>query len=79
MLRIVLWSAVMSVGIGLGAGLLLSLGSGKVIARWVQNGSHDPLVAVGVSLLVIFVAGLACLVPAYRAIGVDPNKALRCE
>jgi len=78
-LRIVLWSAATSVGIGLGAGLLLSLGSGKVIARWVQNGSHDPLIAVGVSLLVIFVAGLACLVPAYRAIGVDPNKALRCE
>jgi putative ABC transport system permease protein len=78
-LRIVLWSAATSVGIGLGAGLLLSLGSGKVIARWVQNGSHDPLIALGVSLLVIFVAGLACVVPAWRALGVDPNTALRCE
>ena len=78
-LRIVLWSAATSVSIGLAAGLLLSLGSGRIIARWVQNGSHDPLIALAVSLLVIFVAGLACVVPAWRAIGVDPSTALRCE
>ena len=78
-LRIVLWSASTSVGIGLAAGFLLSFGTGKVIARWVQNSGHTPLIAVAVSLLVILVAGLACLVPAMRALAVDPNAALRCE
>jgi putative ABC transport system permease protein len=78
-LRIVVLSACTSVGIGLVVGLLLSLGLGKVITRWVQTGTHDPLIAIGVSTLVIAVAGVACLVPAFRALAVDPMKALRSE
>ncbi len=78
-LRIVLWSAVASVGIGLSVGLALSFGLGRVITRWVHNGVHDPLIALGISLLVILVAALACLVPALRALAVDPMTALRCE
>ncbi|HET6176549.1 MAG TPA: ABC transporter permease [Candidatus Sulfotelmatobacter sp.] len=78
-LRIVVLSACTSVGIGLVVGLILSLGLGKVITRWVQTGTHDPLIAIGVSTLVIAVAGVACLVPAFRALAVDPMKALRSE
>jgi predicted permease len=78
-LRIVLWSASTSVGIGLASGLALSLGLARVITRWVENGVPDPSIALAVSLLVIVVAGLACLVPALRALGVDPISALRCE
>ena len=78
-LRIVVWSAVVSVGIGLATGLALSFGLGRVITRWVQNGVHDPLIVLAVSLLVIVVAALACLVPALRALAVDPMTALRCE
>jgi predicted permease len=78
-LRIVMWSAVASVGIGLAAGLALSFGLGGVITRWVHSGVHDPLVVLGVSLLVIVVSALACLVPALRALAVDPMTALRCE
>jgi putative ABC transport system permease protein len=78
-LRIVMWSAVASVGIGLATGLALSFGLGRVITRWVQNGVHDPLMVLGVSLLVILVSALACLVPALRALAVDPMTALRCE
>ncbi len=78
-LRIVVWSAGASVAIGLAAGLALSIGLGSVITRWVHNGAHDPLVVLGVSLLVIVVAALACLVPALRALAVDPMTALRCE
>jgi len=78
-LRIVVWSAVASVGIGLAAGLALSFGLGGMITRWVQNGVHDASVVLGGSLLVIVVSALACLVPALRALAVDPMTALRCE
>jgi len=78
-LRIVALSASASVGLGLASGLALSLGLGRIITRWVENGVHDPLIVLGVSLLVIVVAGLACLIPALRALAVDPTTALRCE
>jgi putative ABC transport system permease protein len=78
-LRIVVWSAGVSVGIGLASGMALSFGLGRVINRWVQNGVHDPWTVLGVSLLVIVVTGLACLIPALRALAVDPMAALRCE
>jgi len=78
-LRIVLLSAAISVGLGLASGVALSLGMGRVVTRWIENGVHDPLMVLGVSLLVILVAGLACLIPALRALSVDPMTALRCE
>jgi predicted permease len=78
-LRIVLLSAAASVGFGLATGAILSVGMGRVITRWIENGTHDPLLVLGVSLLVVAVSALACVVPALRAIRVDPMKALRCE
>ena len=45
-LRIVLWSAGASVDLALPPGVALSLGLGRVITRWVQNGVHDPLIGV---------------------------------
>jgi ABC-type antimicrobial peptide transport system permease subunit len=78
-LRNVALSATASVGLGLTAGVALSLGLGRLITRWVENATRDPLIVLGVSLLVIVVAGLACLVPALRALAVDPTTALRCE
>jgi predicted permease len=78
-LRIVVLFAGASVGLGLVSGISLSLGLGRVIARWVQSGTNDPLMVLGVSLSVIVVAALACFVPALRALAVDPITALRCE
>jgi predicted permease len=78
-LGIVLLSATTSVGLGLLAGAALSLGFGRVITHWVESGTHDPLMVFGVSILVIAVAALACVVPALRAVRVDPMIALRCE
>jgi predicted permease len=79
----VLWnvaaSAGVSVGSGLLAGLVLSLGLNKVISRWVENSAHDPWLIVGVCGVLLAVAGLACLLPSWRASSVDPMTALRCE
>jgi putative ABC transport system permease protein len=79
----VLWnvaaSAGVSVGSGLLAGLALSLGLNRVISRWVENSAHDPWLIVGVSCVLLAVAGLACLLPSWRASSVDPMTALRCE
>jgi putative ABC transport system permease protein len=78
-LQIVLASAGVSVGSGLLVGLALSFGLNPLISRWVANSAYDPLLILGVSLVILAVAGLACLVPSRRASSVDPMTALRCE
>ncbi len=78
-LRLVGLSAGTSVGLGIVAGLALSLGMNRMIARWVESGTRDPLVILAVCMLLVLVAAIACLVPARRALAVDPMVALRCE
>jgi ABC-type antimicrobial peptide transport system permease subunit len=75
----VLASAGVSVGSGLLAGLLLSLGLNRLISRWVENSVHNPWLILGVSCVLLAVAGVACLLPSWRASSVDPMTALRCE
>jgi putative ABC transport system permease protein len=78
-LRLVGLSAGTSVGLGIVAGLALSLGLNRLIARWVESGTRDPIVILAVCLVLVVVAACACLVPACRALAVDPMAALRCE
>jgi predicted permease len=78
-LRLVALSAGTSVGLGLVLGAALSLSLSRLVTRWVENGSVHVLMVPGVSLLVIAVAALACLVPARKAVSVDPMTALREE
>ncbi len=78
-LRIVAFSAGTSVGLGIAAGLALSFALNRLIAQWVENGTHDPTVVLAVSALLIVVAALACLVPARRALAIEPMTALRRE
>ena len=77
--RIVLAATAVNVGVGLAAGVVLSLIFDKLAAKWVTESSRDPLILAGVTLLLVTVAGLACLAPARRAAGVDPMEALRYE
>jgi ABC-type antimicrobial peptide transport system permease subunit len=77
--RIVMASAAVSVGIGIVAGLALSLGLNRFISGWVGSTTSHPLIAMGVSLLLLMVAAMACLAPARRALAVDPMTALRRE
>jgi len=44
-----------------------------------NESSRDPLLLVGVTLLLIVAAALACLVPARRAAATDPMQALRYD
>ncbi len=78
-LRVVFSSAVVSVGGGLAAGLLLTLALNNVLAQWAEGSSRDILVLLGATALLTVVAALACAAPARRASTVDPMTALRYE
>lgn len=78
-LRDVFGSVIWSVGSGSAAGVLLTLILSSVIATWIEGGSRDPLILVGVILVLISASMLACFIPARRASSVDPMTALRYE
>jgi predicted permease len=78
-LRLVARTAAASVGLGLIVGAALSFSLSRFVTRWVETGSVHPLMVPGVSLLIIGVAAVACLVPASKAVSVDPMSALREE
>jgi predicted permease len=78
-LLMVFRSAVVSVGGGILAGLLLTITLSRVLSRWILGSSLDALMLVGVILLLAATAGLSCFIPARRASSVDPVVALRYE
>ncbi len=81
-LRIVFASTAASVGGGLAAGLVLCLVLSKVIAHWAQESqtsSRDPLLLAAAILTLLFIATVACTLPARRAAEVDPMTAIRYE
>lgn len=79
-LRMILGEAFRITLTGIGAGLLLAAGIGKVLAGFLYDiRSFDPLVMGAAPLLLALVALLACYVPARRAARVDPMIALRYE
>jgi putative ABC transport system permease protein len=78
-LRIVFASTVASVGSGIAVGLVLTLVLNKILARWAEGSSRDPLVLLAVTVLLSVVAAIAYSGPARRAVKVDPMTALRYE
>jgi predicted permease len=77
-LQNVLASAGVSVGSGLVVGLILSLGLHGLLSRWMED-TNDPMIILAVCVLLVFVALLACIVPAFRASLIQPMKALRLD
>jgi len=67
-------------GLGLGAGLLLSVPWSNMLADpGLRTRAHDPAVFATVLLLVVGVSLVAALMPLLRALRVDPAVALRYE
>ena len=65
---------------GIGAGLLASLIATRVLSSMLFTvTARDPETFIGIALLLIAVALLACYIPARRAAKVDPMVALRYE
>ena len=66
--------------IGLVIGLFAAFGLSRFVARMLFGvPPTDPVTLVGVGLVLIGVAALACFLPARRAAKVDPMAALRAE
>jgi putative ABC transport system permease protein len=78
-LGIVFRSTVLSVGGGILAGLILTFALNKVMASWAAESSRDPLLLFAAVCVLSLVATIACALPAWRASGIDPMKAIRYE
>jgi putative ABC transport system permease protein len=65
-------------------GLFIGIAVGSVVTRVLSDmlygvSPRDPLTFIGVPLLLLVVAFLACYIPARRATRIDPLQALRYE
>jgi predicted permease len=78
-LKVATASARVSVGTGIAVGLILSLSLSHVVSTWVGITTNHPLIVFSVSLLLLVVSGVACFVPARKALSIDPIAALRSE
>jgi ABC-type antimicrobial peptide transport system permease subunit len=75
--RLVLGQAVVPVAVGLALGIIGSLGATRVLSsQLVGIEQRDPLTLFAVVLALGATALLAAVVPARRAAGVDPTRAL---
>jgi predicted permease len=74
---------IFSEGFGLVAiGITIGLGASVLVARAISSllfgiGPFDPISFIGVAAVLAVVAALACILPAWRAMRIDPLRALR--
>ena len=60
------------------AGIVLAFALSRIVGRWAEGNSRDPVVLLTVVVLLSVVAAIACAIPARRAAVIDPMTALRC-
>ncbi len=76
---LVLGTTAGTLGAGIVVGITLSFLLSKVIASWAGGSPRDPVTLVAASVLLLAVATVACILPAWRASSIDPMRALRLE
>jgi ABC-type antimicrobial peptide transport system permease subunit len=78
--RAVVGDGVRLTAVGLGLGLVATLGIGRLIASTLYGvGPFDPVTLSGVLVLFLGVAALASFIPAARASTTDPITVLRTD
>jgi putative ABC transport system permease protein len=78
--EMMLKSGLMLVVIGIGIGLIGAIGASRLLERMLfQVAPTDPATFVAVSVLFTAVAAVACLLPVWRAVRVDPVDVLQSE
>src|SRR5262245_10548472 len=79
-LRMVIVEGMSPVLVGIAAGTIAALASAKVMKSLVFGVSaSDPLTLAAVAVTLALIALIASVVPAYRALRIDPVEALRAE
>jgi putative ABC transport system permease protein len=80
MLRLILSESLQLILLGVGIGVAVALGLTRMLASMLYGvSSTDPLIFLSVTVLLIVIALAACLIPARRAMRIDPMVALRHE
>jgi predicted permease len=77
--RLVLQSSLLTVGIGAAAGLSLSLALARFLASSEHANVRDPLMLIASAGVLLAVGAVACCYPAWRAASIDPMKAIRTD
>jgi predicted permease len=77
--QLVLGSTAAMLGAGVAVGLALSVALNRVVTSWAGGNSRDPITLLAAASILVLVAGIACIVPAWRAASIDPMRALRVE
>jgi len=79
-LRLVVGHGARLAAVGLGLGVLGAVVLTKSLRAMLFGiGPYDPMTLVGATLLLLVTTLVACLVPALRAVRVDPSQAFRSE
>ena len=79
-LRLVLGEGAQTVAVGVGCGVALALAGGRLIASLLYGiEPSDPITLAAVAVMLLAIAMLAALAPAWRAARVDPVTALRAD
>lgn len=79
-LRMVTWQGVAMTLAGLGIGAVGAMGLTRFLGHWLYaTSATDAGTFVVTGLVFLVVAGLACLAPAWRVMGIDPVGAIRQE